>query len=83
MHPYHKGAPCEKCNLMHDTKVHISRANSRDRQRHPSRDVKGKNTYHIMDHKYRDGDDSIYKIELQPKSARDNEEQNIFRSKNN
>jgi hypothetical protein len=67
---------------MHDTKVHINRANSRD-SRANSRDMKGRNTYHIMDHKYRDGDDSIYKIELQQKGARDNEEQNIFRSSKN
>ena len=67
---------------LHDTKVHVSRANSRDRQRHPSRDDKGRNKYHIMDHKYRDGDDSIYKLELQQNSALNIEKQNIFRSKN-
>jgi hypothetical protein len=54
-----------------------------DRTRHPSRDGRGKNTYQIPDFKYRDEGDSVYAIALQTKGARENEQNNIFRAKNN
>ena len=80
---FYKGAPCDICGMMHDTKMHIKRSDSRDHTRQYSRDGKGRNTYHIPDFKYRDQGDSVYAIALEPKVTRENEHENIFKAKNN
>ena len=68
---------------MHETKLHRARSNSRDRTRNPSRDGRGKNTYHIPDFKYREEGDTVYATALKPRGARENEQDNIFRATKN
>lgn len=49
IYPFWDGPPCSRCNLLHSTKSHRDRSNSRDR--HVGRDS---DLYSIPDHKYRD-----------------------------
>ena len=79
-YPFYKGNPCDKCSLMHETKMHRARTNSRDRTRHNSKEGRPRNTYHIPDFKYRDQGDTVYSTALQP---RDRSIDNIFRGPKN
>ena len=83
LYPFYKGNPCEKCSLMHETKLHHARSNSRDRTRNHSREGRPKNTYHIPDFKYRDEGDTVYTTALKPRGTRENEQDNIFRATKN
>ena len=74
-YPFYKGEPCEKCSLMHETKMHRARTN-----RSNSKEGRPRNTYHIPDHKYRDPGDSVYMTALQP---RDKSNDNVFRAPKN
>ena len=66
-YPFYKGEPCGKCNLMHETKMHRARSNSKE--------GRPRNTYHIPDHKYRETGDTVYMTALKP---RDKSNDNIF-----
>ena len=83
LYPFYKGKPCEKCSLMHETKLHRARSNSKERTRNNSREGRPKNTYHIPDFKYREEGDTVYTTTLKQRGARESDQDNIFRASKN